>query len=355
MTDFPGIETRSFGTTKDGEAVEAYVLTNRKGAQATILSYAGTIADLTVPDKDGVLGSVVVGFAGDSVTPYEDSPHFGALVGRVANRIARGSFELEGKAYHLAINNGPNALHGGPKGYSKRVWKVEPRRDSEGPSLRLTIDDPDGHEGYPGHVQVEVHYTWTDSNVLRIAYHATTDAPTPINLTNHAYFNLKDGGATDVLGHLLRLESDAYTPVDDTLIPTGEIRDVAGTPFDFREPKPIGADIEAAGGYDHNFALKPDGPRLALAAIVQEPTTRRHMEVWTDQPGVQLYSGNFLEGSMTGRGGPIHKHASICLETQHFPDAVNRPEFPNTILRQGEEFRSVTEYRFEVVNAHTPV
>lgn len=356
MTEFPGIESRPFGATKDGEAVEAYVLTNQKGAKATILSYAGTIAELWVPDGEGQLGNVVLGFHSDSVTPYEGSPHFGALVGRVANRIARGRFSLDGKDYSLAINNGPNALHGGPAGYSKRVWTVSPRHDSEGPSLKLTIDDPDGHEGYPGHVRVEVHYTWTDSNVLRIVYRATTDAATPINLSNHAYFNLKDGGATDVLGHLVRLEADAYTPVDETLIPTGEIRPVTGTPFDFREPKPIGADIQAVpGGYDHNFVLRTGGPKLALAAIVQEPVTRRHMEVWTDQPGVQFYTGNFLDGSMAGRGGGIRKHAGFCLETQHFPDSIHHANFPNTVLRPGEEFRSTTEYRFETINTHTPL
>ena len=354
MTDFPGIETRPYGTTRGGEAVEAYVLTNRKGAQATILSYAGTIADLTVPDKDGHLGSVVT--AMDDLAGYEASPHFGALVGRVGNRIAKGRFSLEGKEYALAINNGPNALHGGPTGYSKRVWAVEPRRDSEGPSLRLTIDDPDGHEGFPGHVSVEVDYTWTDSDVFRIRYRAKTDAPTPINLTNHAYFNLKDGGASDVRAHLVRIEADAYTPVDDTLIPTGEIRSVEGTPFDFRTPTPILAGIDEVGGYDHNFVLKIDGPRLVLAALVEEPTTGRHMEVWTDQPGVQFYTGNFLDGSLARRGGgAFAKHAALCLETQHFPDSVHHPEFPNTILRPDETFESTTEYRFQVVNTHTPV
>lgn len=354
MTDFPGIARRPYGTTKGGEAVEAFVMTNRKGATATILSYAGTIAALTVPDGDGTMDNVVLGC--DSLAGFEASPHFGALVGRVANRIAGGRFTLDGKEYAVPVNNGPNSLHGGPEGYSRRVWSAEPRRDSEGPSLRLTIDDPNGHMGYPGNVRVEVDYTWTDSDVFRIRYRATTDAPTPINLTNHAYFNLKDAGATDVLSHLLRLDADAYTPVDDTLIPTGELRPVVGTPFDFRAPKPIGADLDAAGGYDHNFVLKPDGARLVLAALLDEPTTRRHLEVWTDQPGVQVYSGNFLDGSLVGHGGVRYaKHASICLETQHFPDSVHHPEFPNTILRPGETFESTTEFRFSVTNAHNPV
>ena len=349
MTDFPGVETHAYGTTKEGESVEAYVLTNRKGAQATILSYSGAVASLTVPDGAGAMGNVVLGC--DSVAGYEASPHFGALVGRVANRIARGTFELDGKTYHTPINNGPNTLHGGPEGYSKRVWTVEPRRDHDGPSLKLTIDDPDGHMGFPGHVKVEVHYTWTDSDVLRIHYRATTDAPTPINLTNHSYFNLKDAGETDVLSHVLRLDADAFTPVDDTQIPTGEIRPVEGTPFDFRTAKPIGAEIAAVpGGYDHNFVLEGGGPRLRLAAMVDEPSTSRHLEVWTDQPGVQFYTGNFLDGS-----NGYAKHAALCLETQHFPDSVHHPEFPNTILRPGETFETTTEYRFSVVNTHTPV
>ena len=349
MSDFPGIESHAFGTTKHGEAVEAYVLTNRKGAQATILSYSGAVARLTVPDREGNLENVVLGC--DTVAKYVASPHFGAFVGRVANRIAGGTFELDGKTYHTPKNDGPNTLHGGPEGYSKRVWSVEPRKDHDGPSLKLTIGDPDGHMGFPGDVAVEVHVTWTDSDVLRLFYRATTDAPTPINLTNHSYFNLKDGGATDVLGHLLRLDADAYTPVDDTQIPTGEIRLVEGTPFDFRTPKPIGAEIDAVpGGYDHNFVLEAGGPKLRLAAMVDEPSTNRHLEVWTDQPGVQFYTGNFLDGSMG-----YAKHAGFCLETQHFPDSVHHPEFPNTVLRPGETFETTTEYRFSVVNTHTPV
>ena len=355
MTDFPRIEARPFGTTQHGEAVEAYVLSNRKGATATVLSYAGAVAELSVPDREGALGNVVLGCT--DVAGYESGPHFGSLVGRVANRIGGASFELDGKTYRLPANDGPNTLHGGPEGYSRRVWTVEPRHDHDGPSLRLTIDDPDGHMGFPGNVRVEVHYVWTDSDVLRIRYRATTDAPTPINLTNHSYFNLKDGGKTDVLGHVLRLDADAYTPVDASLIPTGERAPVAGTPFDFRTPKPIGADLPP-DGYDHNFALKGVregrggivGPHLWLCAMVDEPTTRRHMEVWTDQPGVQFYTGNLLDGSQG-----FQKHAGCCLETQHFPDSVHHPDFPNTILRPGETFESTTEYRFSVVNTHNPV
>lgn len=355
MTEFPGIEKRPYGVTQGGEPVDAYVLTNRKRAQATILSYAGTIADLTVPDREGHLGSVVLGFDED-LAAFERSPHFGALVGRVANRIAKGRFTLEGKAYRLAINNGENALHGGPTGYSKRVWHVEPRRSSEGPSLRLTLEDPDGHEGYPGNVRVEVTYTWTDADVLRIHYRASTDAPTPINLTNHAYWNLKDGGRSDVLSHLVRIDADAYTPVDAGLIPTGELKPVEGTPFDFRTAKPIGADIDAAGGYDHNFVLRWDDGRMVKAAEIDEPTTGRRLEVWTDQPGMQVYSGNFLDGSLVGRGGAVYgpRHA-LCLETQHFPDSINHPQFPDTVLRPGQTFESTTEYRFSVVNVHNPL
>lgn len=366
MTDFPGIEKRPFGTTRGGEAVDAYILTNAKGAKVTALSYAGTVSRIEVPDKDGVIGDVVPG-SDDSLEHFENSPHFGALVGRVANRISKGQFELDGQTYQIPVNNGVNSLHGGPEGYSKRVWQVEPHHSTHGQALKLSIDDPAGHMGYPGHVEVTVIYTWTDSDVLRIDYKATTDAATPINLTNHVYFNLKDGGKTDVRSHVLRLDADAYTPVDDTLIPTGEVRSVAGTPFDFRNPKPIGAEIDEAGGYDHNFVLKSDNPdfepeagynqnfvlrskgRLALVAIVEETASGRTLECWTDQPGVQFYTGNFLDGSLHGRDGGVYgKQHAFCLETQHFPDSVNHPSFPSTILRPGEAFESTTEYRFGV-------
>lgn len=364
MTDFPGIEKRPFGVTRKGEAVDAYVLTNAKGATVTILSFGGTIARVQVPDKHGVLGDVVTG-SDDSLAHFEDSPYFGSLVGRVANRIAKGQFELDGQSYQLPINNGLNSLHGGPEGYSRQVWNVEPHHSTHGPSLKLTLEEADGHMGYPGAVQVTVIYTWSDSDVLRLEYKATTDAATPINLTNHVYFNLKDGGKTDIRSHIVRLDADAYTPVDDTLIPIGEIRSVEGTPFDFRHPKPIGAEIDEAGGYDHNFVLKSDNPdfepeagynqnfvlrspgRLSLAAMVEEPASGRTLECWTDQPGVQFYTGNFLDGTLTGRGGAVYeKQHAFCLETQHFPDSVNHANFPSTILRPGEEFASVTEYRF---------
>lgn len=337
------IETTPFGTTQDGQAVTLYTLTNANGTKAKILDLGGIITELWVRDAKGELGNVVLGF--DSVEPYETkSPYFGALIGRVGNRIAGGKFTLDGKEYSLPINNGPNSLHGGLKGYDKRVWTVAATSDN---SLTLTLVDEDGTEGYPGTVSATVVYTLTDEDVLRIEYSATTDAPTPINLTNHTYFNLKDAGQTDALGHVVQFEADQYTPVDETLIPTGEIAPVAGTPIDFTSPKPIGQDIEAMGGYDHNVVLRNASGALALAVTVTEPTTGRKMETWTTEPGCQFYSGNFLDGTLQGTGGATYgRHHAFCLETQHFPDSVNHDNFPSTILRPGETYRSTTEYRF---------
>jgi aldose 1-epimerase len=344
------VDKKPFGATADGHAVEAYTLTNSSGASATIITYGGTITQLHVPDNTGKLGDVVLGF--DNLKQYEtQSPYFGALIGRVGNRIAKGKFSLDGHDYTLATNNGPNSLHGGTKGYDKRVWTAAPVNSLDGPALRLTLTDSDGAEGYPGTVQVIVVYTLTNTNALRIEYTATTDAPTPINLTNHSYFNLKDAGATDMLGHLLQVHADRYTPVDETLIPTGDIAPVKNTPIDFTQPKPIGRDLKAMGGnpagYDHNLVLRSTTGTLALAATVTEPTTGRHMEVWTTQPGVQFYSGNFLDGSATGKGGArYNQYHAFCLETQHFPDAVHHPNFPTIILRPGQTYRQTTEYRF---------
>lgn len=337
------IESTPFGATQDGETVTLYTLTNARGTVAKILDFGGIVTELWVRDGKGELGNIVLGF--DSLEPYETkSPYFGALIGRVGNRIAGGRFSLDGKEYSLATNNGPNALHGGLKGYDKRVWTVEGTTDN---SLTLSLIDPDGHEGYPGTVSVRVVYTLTDEDVLRLEYTATTDAATPINLTNHTYFNLKDAGATDVLGHVVRFEADRYTPVDETLIPTGEIAPVAGTPIDFTAAKPIGQDIEAMGGYDHNLVLRSTDGSLALAVVVTEPTTGRRLETWTTEPGCQFYSGNFLDGTITGNGGvPYGKHHAFCLETQHFPDSINHPNFPSTVLRPGETYSSTTEYRF---------
>lgn len=343
------IEKKTYGTTKDGEAVEAYTLVNGK-VSAEIVTYGGVVRRLVVPDKNGASGDVVL--AWDSLKSYEEpGPYLGALIGRVGNRIGKGRFTLDGKTYALATNNGPNHLHGGLKGYDKRVWKAAPGSSAEGPTLTLTLTDADGTEGYPGTVQVTVVYTLT-ANALRIDYAATVDQATPINLTNHTYFNLKDGGKSDVLGHVLQLDADAYTPVDEGLIPTGQIAPVKGTAIDFTTPKPIGKDLVAMGGdpagYDHNLVLRSQDGGLARAAQVTEPTTGRTLEVWTTEPGMQFYSGNFLDGAK-GKGGVAYgRHHGFCLETQHYPDSVNRPEWPSTILRPGGRYQSVTEFRFGV-------
>ncbi|MCL2639316.1 MAG: galactose mutarotase, partial [Phycisphaerales bacterium] len=312
-----------FGKTAAGQTVTAYTLANGSGVSATILNYGGVITQINVPDKTGKIANVTLGF--DNFAQYEkESPYFGAICGRVANRIAKGKFTLDGKTYSLATNNGPNHLHGGIVGYDKYIWAASMLETNEGPSLKLTHTDPDGTEGYPGTVQASITYTLVHAT-LRITYTATTNKPTPINLTNHAYFNLKDGGKSDVLSHVLQLLADNYTPVDATLIPTGQIASVKNTPIDFTTPKPIGQDLKAMGGdpvgYDHNLVLRSQNGSLAQAAVVTEPTSGRRMEVWTTSPGVQLYTGNFLSG-LQGPNGAIYKqHHAFCLETQHFPDS----------------------------------
>jgi aldose 1-epimerase len=344
-----GIHKSPFGTTKDGKAVSAYELTNAKGAKATIITFGGIVTRIQMPDRNGKLGDVVLGF--DRLAPYDaPGPYLGATVGRYANRIAKGRFTLDGKTYKLAVNNGPNALHGGLKAYDKRVWKATPMNTGKGPALKLTLRDPDGTEGYPGTVNVTVTYTLTNDNTLRIVYHATTTKATPINLTNHSYFNLKDAGKTDIRDHLLHLYADRYTPSDPTLIPTGELRPVAGTPYDFTKTKPMGLDIDAVNGYDTNYVINGGGSTLTRAAGVIEPTTGRTMETWTDQPGVQFYTAYYLDGTLTGRGGAKYdRYHAFCLETQHFPDSPNKPQFPSSILRPGKPFHSTTEYRFGTV------
>jgi aldose 1-epimerase len=343
----PSLEKKTFGKTAAGQAVEAFTLTHGK-LSVTILNFGGIVTHLLVPDRHGVAGDVTLGW--DTVARYEQpGPYFGALIGRVGNRIAQGRFEVDGQTYAVATNNGPNHLHGGVKGYDKRLWDVLPGQGAEGPTLTLTLTDPDGTEGYPGTVQVKVVYTLTES-ALRIDYTATTDKATPINLTHHAYFNLKDGGNSDVRGHLLQMEADSYTPADATAIPTGVIAAVTGTPIDFTAAKPIGRDLKAMGGnpagYDHNLVLRGAAGTLRRAATVKESTTGRKMEVWTTAPGVQFYSGNHLDGSQ-GKGGVSYgRHHGFCLETQHYPDSVHRPEWPTTIVRPGQVYRSVTEFRF---------
>lgn len=348
-----GIVRRPFGQTSDGEAVELYTLTNANGMEVAITTYGGIVVSLTAPDRDGHYADVVLGF--DDLDGYlAGHPYFGAIVGRYANRIAKGTFSLDGKEYTLATNDGENHLHGGDEGFDKKVWRGRGVIGGKGIHLILDYTSPDGEEGYPGTLDVMVVYTLTHDDELKIDYKATTDKATPINVTNHSYFNLRGQGTGDILGHELMISADRFTPVDETLIPTGELRPVEGTPFDFRKPTAIGARIEAdnqqleyGGGYDHNFVLKREGDELALAARVHEPKTGRMMEVYTTEPGVQFYSGNFLDGSNVGKGGKVYDFRDgFCLETQHFPDSPNQPDFPSTILRPGEEYSTTTVYKF---------
>jgi aldose 1-epimerase len=343
------ISRQIFGTTSDGTTIERYTLTNAHGLEADILTYGGTLAALRVPDRDGALGDVVLGF--EALAPYLGAhPFFGSLIGRYGNRIANGRFELNGATYDLPRNDGPNHLHGGPNGFHRQVW----RASADGPGLELSYLSRDGEEGYPGNLTVTVVYTLTDDDALRIEYTATTDRDTVINLTNHAYFNL--AGRGDILGHEIEVAATRFLPIDATLIPIGELRPVRGTPLDFSAPTPIGARIAADDeqlrygmGYDHTWV--PDKPPgvLALAARVYEPTTGRLMEVSTTQPGIQFYSGNMLDGSLTGKGGQVYaRHSGLCLETQHFPDSPNQPRFPSTVLRPGQTYRQTTIYRFGV-------
>jgi aldose 1-epimerase len=335
-----------FGITADGQPVEAYTLTKGK-LSATIITFGGILIQLLNPDRKGKPADITLGF--DTLAEYERSgPYFGALIGRVGNRLAKGSFEVDGVTYNVATNNGPNHLHGGIKGYDKRVWKARPAATPQGPSLTLTLLDADGTEGYPGTVKVKVVYTLTAS-ALRVDYSATTDKATPINLTHHAYFNLKDGGKSPVLKHVLQLEADSYTPVDAGLIPTGEIAPVKGTPVDFTAPKPMGKHLQAVGGqpvgYDHNFVLRGAAGKLRRAATVSEPTSGRTLQVWTTEPGIQFYSGNHLNGP--GKAGVAYgPHYGFCLETQHFPDSIHQPTWPSTILRPGKKYKTTTEFRF---------
>jgi aldose 1-epimerase len=343
------VEKVQFGKTHDGTTVEQYVLRNRSGVVAKLITYGATLSDLVVPDASGSNASIVLGF--DSLDGYlADEPYLGATIGRVGNRIAGGTFELNGQSYKLAANNGPNHLHGGLKGFDKVVWKAEPHEGSD-PSVTFSYASRDGEEGYPGNLSVRVTYTLTANNEIRLDYWATTDKATPVNLTNHSYFNLAGESSGTILDHELMIAADEFTPVDATLIPTGQIVPVRGTPMDFTTPTRIGARIDQVpgappGGYDHNYVLRPHSS-LALAARLRDPKSGRAMEVLTTEPGVQFYSGNFLDGKIKGRSGtPYVKHAALCLETQHFPDSVHHPNFPTTILQPGQTFTSQTVYRF---------
>ncbi len=356
-TPQPGSTTKkSFGKTPDGQPVDLYVLTAKGGAEACITNYGGAVVSLKVPDRNGKLADVVLGY--DNADGYvNDKSFFGALVGRYGNRIGHAQFALDGKTYTLAKNNGENSLHGGIKGFNKAVWtaKIIPAKD--GQSLELSYLSKDGEEGFPGNLKVSVVYTLTDSNALRITYSAISDKKTVVNLTNHSYFNLAGQGSGDILGHLLIIQADKFTPVDAGLIPTGEFRDVAATPFDFRKELAIGARIDQdeeqlklGGGYDHNFVLqRSNDPEESLAARVLEPVSGRVLEVWTTEPGVQFYTGNFLDGKTIGKGGVTYpRRSAFCLETQHFPDSPNQPKFPSVVLNPGERYHTITTYKFSV-------
>ena len=350
LTMAASISKSPFGTMPEGTAVDLYTLTNTDGLVCKIITYGAVITELHVPDRTGRMGDVVLGF--DNLPQYlKESPCFGAVVGRVANRIAKGRFTIDGKTYTLAINNPPNTLHGGIKGFDKVVWKAEAVDGPNGPSVVLTHVSPDGEEGFPGTLSVKVTYTLTNGNEVRIDYEATTDKTTAVNLTNHSYFNLSCKG--DVLGQVLQLKASRYTPADAGLIPTGVIAEVAGGPLDFTQPKPIGRDLkkipDKTNGYDHNFVIDGGGRSVVLAARAQDPVTGRALEVSTDQPGVQLYTSNNLNGKIVGKYGLAYpRYAGFCLETQHYPDSVNQPGFPSTLLLPGETFKSTTIYRFSV-------
>ncbi|MCX6543833.1 MAG: galactose mutarotase [Acidobacteria bacterium] len=345
------VDKAKYGVTKDGAAVDVYTMTNAKGMIARIITFGALLTELHVPDRTGAMADVVLGFT--TLEGYEGpNPHFGGTIGRVANRIAKGKFRLGGQEYTLVTNNGPNHLHGGNTGFDKRIWKAQAVPAVNGVAVKFVYVSPDGEEGYPGTVTASVTYTLTNRNEIRLDYTATTDKPTPIKLTNHSYFNLAGDGAGDILGHELTLMADRFTPVDATLIPTGDIATVRGTVMDFTRATPIGARIDqvpgaAPGGYDHNYVLNHGGGVLALSATVREPTSGRIMDVLTTEPGVQLYTGNFLDGTITGKAGVAYKkHFGFCLETQHYPDSINHPAFPPTVLAPGRTFRSTTVYRF---------
>lgn len=342
------VEKSLFGKLSDGTPVYSFTLTNSHSASAKVITYGAILNELWMPDRAGKLADVVLGF--DTLEGYiANRPWFGATVGRVANRIAQGKFSLDGKQYSLETNDPPNNLHSGSHDLSHVVWAAEPLKQSDGAAVRFSYHSPNGDEGFPGNLDVSVTYTLTNQNELKLNYTAKTDQATPVNLTHHSYFNLDS--QPDVLGEILYINADRYTPVNATLIPTGEIVPVRGTPLDFTRPKAIGADIAgmkgSPGGYDHNFVLNGEAGRLKLAARAFDPSSGREMEVWTTEPGVQFYSGNFLDGSITGKRGVVYgQHSGFCLETQHYPDAVNQPKFPSVILHPGQEYHQETIYRF---------
>lgn len=348
------IKKLSFGKLPDGTPIHLYVLTNKNGMQAAITNFGARLVSLKVPDRKGKLADVVLGYS--SVAGYlKDTAYFGAIVGRYANRIAKGRFKLNGVTYHLPINNGPNSLHGGPKGFENLVWQARELTGSKNPALELTLTSPNGDESYPGTMHVHVIYTLTEQNAVRIQYRASTDKPTIINLTNHSYFNLDGQGNGNILDTVLTINADKYTPTDKTQIPTGKIVSVKGTPFDFLKPTPIGARInennqqlKIAGGYDHNWVINRDHKTgLVLAARAYSPKSGRVLSVYTTEPGVQFYSGNFLDGTLVGKGGKVYKYRyGFTLETQHYPDSPNHPNFPSTVLKPGQVYRQTTVFKF---------
>lgn len=360
MTSTMGVEQSDFGVTPAGDSVDVFTITNSKGMRMRVTNYGGIITSLHAPGRNG-MEDVVLGF--DSLEAYTNetyesaNPYFGAIIGRYGNRIDGAQFTLDGQTYTLQANNGPNHLHGGEPGFDEVVWSAEPFETADSVGVVLTYTSPDGEEGYPGRLDTKVTYALTNDNEVALTYQATTTKPTPVNLTQHSYFNLDGAGDETILDHELMIDADTFTPVDSTLIPTGQFRSVAGTPFDFQEPTPIGARIDAdnrqlniAGGYDHNFVLsRQESDSLRLAARVYGPDSGRLMEVFTTEPGLQFYSGNFLDGSLVGKSGtPYQQHAGFALETQHFPDSPNQPNFPSTILRPDETYTTRTVYRFSV-------
>jgi len=351
-----GLRKSAFGKMKDGQPVGLYTLTNTGGMEVAITNYGGVVVSIKAPDRSGKFADVVLGF--DTFDAYlNNTPFFGALVGRYGNRIAKARFTLDGHEYHLAANDNGNTLHGGLKGFDKRLWNAKDVSTKEVPALELTYLSKDGEQGFPGNLSVTVTYSLTPKNELKIDYAATTDKDTVLNLTNHSYFNLAGQGEGDILSHLMMINGDRFTPVDATLIPTGELKSVAGTPLDFRKPTAIGARIDAddqqikfGRGYDHNFVLNRKGGELILAARVTEPSSGRVLEVLTTQPGLQFYTGNFLDGTIHGKVGKVYpRRSAFCMETQRFPDSPNQPQFPTTVLKPGKHFQSTTVFRFSTV------
>ncbi|MDR3377889.1 MAG: galactose mutarotase [Verrucomicrobiae bacterium] len=352
------ITKSDFGKTPDGQAVELYTLRNAKGAEADIMTYGGTLQKLIVPDKDGKFADVVLGF--DTLDGYTNpkyvkaAPYFGALIGRYGNRIGGATFNLEGQTYTLAKNNNGNSLHGGLKGFDKAIWTARPSVGAHGPQLVLTYVSKDGEEGFPGNLEVTAIYTLTDNNELKLEYSATTDKPTVVNLTQHSYFNLAGQGNGDILGHLVYINSDETTPVDSGLITTGGFADVTGTPFDFRKSTAIGARIndpdtvlQYGPGYDHNWVINKAPGKYGLQARVVEPNSGRVLEVYSDQPGLQFYAGNFLDGSFTGKDGKVYQRRSgFAMEPQHFPDSPNKANFPSVELKPGQTYHCAITYKF---------